>query len=645
MFQIPYNIKALVPLSNLDSRYGPYNDIPEALTSVITALRAVGLTIGIIEGGDVVEYWFKSGIDDNDLVLKTADAGGGSSYIPPIYITNIEASTGYNIIVEKDIAPNEEIVVSYSSNNNVVDITFEWDRDGSSYHGEPEVWDEEGSAGYKSIWDLPSSFTEKNGGTTTRTVTVTLPSIGSPILYKYKDPTPYSIPGSSLTPPVIQDIRFGVLPLLSTAYGFDGTTQRQTALKAADKITVTVDSDKPIRKVEILPYGISGSPQTFSFTAPYQTTVDCIDVVVRSLPPAATAQYDVQVKVYDADLTESISVISTNKVSYNNTVLSYNPTITYNLGAAIAGFTPTATKFGDTVSLTFGSLAINAKTLVINKTGTNFFTITKSGEGSYSLALTTDDLTYSYNTDNISYSVYNTTNGAISIGGNIKINIDNTVPNIVAPSLEVISFVSGIQDIPITFNSNRFAQVLSQSANSTGVILNAPSTAFATSYTIQVSSVPGTVNFYESPQSLTITLRSRAGKDSGNISIPIALKGFAQDGTTFIRENPAVPLRYVLPINVVSTSNLVITATINGTNPFVIDITDATLIGDGDAFGTGSGDINKFKILDTATVSPTLIGLNGKTTNNVIELSSALNGFDGFNTPGNTITLLVKEEY
>lgn len=73
------------PHANLDGYYGPYSSIEEALETlnsetiagVAYTKRAVGLTVGILENDEVVEYWFKSGVEDGDLVIKTSESGGG----------------------------------------------------------------------------------------------------------------------------------------------------------------------------------------------------------------------------------------------------------------------------------------------------------------------------------------------------------------------------------------------------------------------------------------------------------------------------------------------------------------------------------------------------------------------------------------
>jgi hypothetical protein len=57
----------------VDARYGPWSTRNDALTSFATVLRKEGLTLGIVESGKVVEYWYRDGILDSNLVLKTPD--------------------------------------------------------------------------------------------------------------------------------------------------------------------------------------------------------------------------------------------------------------------------------------------------------------------------------------------------------------------------------------------------------------------------------------------------------------------------------------------------------------------------------------------------------------------------------------------
>lgn len=66
-----------------DAKYGPYygadlTAAKAAATSYLqSSFRYEGLTVGLIVGTDeIVEYWFKGGVTDNDLILKTGGGGG-----------------------------------------------------------------------------------------------------------------------------------------------------------------------------------------------------------------------------------------------------------------------------------------------------------------------------------------------------------------------------------------------------------------------------------------------------------------------------------------------------------------------------------------------------------------------------------------
>lgn len=65
------------PTANVDALYGPYDSILLANAGVISGLRAKGRTVGILVGGSVVEYWWKDGIGDLDLVPKSAGVTDG----------------------------------------------------------------------------------------------------------------------------------------------------------------------------------------------------------------------------------------------------------------------------------------------------------------------------------------------------------------------------------------------------------------------------------------------------------------------------------------------------------------------------------------------------------------------------------------
>lgn len=59
-----------------DYKNGPFSSINEALTAIPVAIRFKGLTVIIIENNVAVEYWFKNGTTDADLIQKTNDSGG-----------------------------------------------------------------------------------------------------------------------------------------------------------------------------------------------------------------------------------------------------------------------------------------------------------------------------------------------------------------------------------------------------------------------------------------------------------------------------------------------------------------------------------------------------------------------------------------
>jgi hypothetical protein len=72
---LPFAIQPVNALSSVDNRYGPWTGCTQALTKT-SGTRCVGLTVGIIESGAVVEYWFKTGVTNTDLVVKTMGGTG-----------------------------------------------------------------------------------------------------------------------------------------------------------------------------------------------------------------------------------------------------------------------------------------------------------------------------------------------------------------------------------------------------------------------------------------------------------------------------------------------------------------------------------------------------------------------------------------
>jgi hypothetical protein len=94
-FNLSKRIKIAVSSPDLDSMYGPYESVSAANTAVVSQTRAKGKTVGVLINGGVVEYWWKSGITDSDLVLKTAESGGDSPF--SLNSNNTGIQSGNNI--------------------------------------------------------------------------------------------------------------------------------------------------------------------------------------------------------------------------------------------------------------------------------------------------------------------------------------------------------------------------------------------------------------------------------------------------------------------------------------------------------------------------------------------------------------------
>ena len=63
--------------TSVDAKYGPYADVATANSEIGSTLRYKGLTVGILVSGSVVEYWYKDGITDSDLVEKSSATAWG----------------------------------------------------------------------------------------------------------------------------------------------------------------------------------------------------------------------------------------------------------------------------------------------------------------------------------------------------------------------------------------------------------------------------------------------------------------------------------------------------------------------------------------------------------------------------------------
>ena len=75
MAKIPIGdqIAMSLPAANIDARYGPYEskqEVMDALGENGMDVIAEGITVGIIENNEIVEYWFHEGTDIDHLIKK-----------------------------------------------------------------------------------------------------------------------------------------------------------------------------------------------------------------------------------------------------------------------------------------------------------------------------------------------------------------------------------------------------------------------------------------------------------------------------------------------------------------------------------------------------------------------------------------------
>ena len=61
----------------LDNKEGPWSSTAEAIAYITKDIRAQGQIVKILDSGSIVEYWWKDGIDDGDLIEKSTGGSGG----------------------------------------------------------------------------------------------------------------------------------------------------------------------------------------------------------------------------------------------------------------------------------------------------------------------------------------------------------------------------------------------------------------------------------------------------------------------------------------------------------------------------------------------------------------------------------------
>jgi hypothetical protein len=85
----------------LDAKYGPYLNTTQCLDVLKIEDRKIGQTVGVYDGTGIEEYWFKDGIEDADLVVKSSGSTGGgilhgTASGTDTYTVSITGITAYN---------------------------------------------------------------------------------------------------------------------------------------------------------------------------------------------------------------------------------------------------------------------------------------------------------------------------------------------------------------------------------------------------------------------------------------------------------------------------------------------------------------------------------------------------------------------
>lgn len=104
-------------LPNIDAKYGPYSSTTEALMALVPDTRAIGLTVGIKTSTGIIEYWFKNGISDNNLVVK-GEAPDLSNYYTKKQVDDKFTSTNNKVTKNaNDIQEIKETIADMETDN------------------------------------------------------------------------------------------------------------------------------------------------------------------------------------------------------------------------------------------------------------------------------------------------------------------------------------------------------------------------------------------------------------------------------------------------------------------------------------------------------------------------------------------------
>lgn len=91
-FDLTNRIKIVNPAANIDELYGVYQSVAEANSEIPMELRSIGRTVGVMTEDGVEEFWYKKGIQDNDLIRKTPTEIVDNTIVYPVELFNTSDS-------------------------------------------------------------------------------------------------------------------------------------------------------------------------------------------------------------------------------------------------------------------------------------------------------------------------------------------------------------------------------------------------------------------------------------------------------------------------------------------------------------------------------------------------------------------------
>lgn len=157
-----FTLRAPVPIDDRlgwwdGSDWQPFTSRQDALDK-IEFYRYITLTLPVVEDGDVVEYWFKGGITDDDFVLKTFEVDLSDYYTKTeadaLLLGKADVSELLNYYTKTELQTPGDAIVDWSNIANVPDFATDW----ASITGDQSVVGNAGfnnTANFITIDDLP----------------------------------------------------------------------------------------------------------------------------------------------------------------------------------------------------------------------------------------------------------------------------------------------------------------------------------------------------------------------------------------------------------------------------------------------------------------------------------------------------------